>query len=333
MAIRYAVLVDLIGQVRRLRVLTEVADRGSFSAAADALEMTQSAVSQHISALERAVGQTVVDRTSRPTQLTETGTILARHARAVLARLDTAEQEMAAAAGRRGGRLRLGAFPTALATFLPPVLARFQQDYPTVRLTVVDDHAPRLHTRLADGELDLAISYDHEAVPDLAPPDLDRVHLFDDPYRAMLPPGHRLARSGASLNLSELSDETWVGGSAQSGWFRILRHACREAGFDPKVALTSDDYVGLQAFVAANLGVAVVPGLASMPAGPQVKVRAIRAPAPTRRIWVARANDAYPSPAVQAMIDTLTRMTRRSGAGRRQHRSAPAGRPGRRGAR
>jgi len=314
-------------------VLTEVADRGSFSAAADALGMTQSAVSQHVSALERAVGQAVVDRTSRPTQLTETGTILVRHARAVLARLDTAEHDIAAVAGRRAGRLRLGAFPTALATFLPPVLARFQQEHPTVRLTVVDDHAPRLLARLADGELDLAISYDHEAMPDLAPPDLERVHLFDDPYRAMLPHGHRLARSGAALHLSELSDETWVGGSPQSGWFRILRHACREAGFDPEVALTSDDYVGLQAFVAANLGVAVVPGLASMPAGPRVEVRAIRAPAPCRRIWVARANDAYPSPAVQAMIDNLTRMTESSGAGGRQRRTAAAGRPGRRGAR
>ena len=126
----YRSLVELIGQVRRLRVLTEVADRGSFSAAADALGLTQSAVSQHISALERAVGQTVVDRASRPAQLTEAGVILLRHARAVVARLDTAEQELAAVAGRRLGRLRLGAFPTALATFLPPVLARFQQQLP-----------------------------------------------------------------------------------------------------------------------------------------------------------------------------------------------------------
>ena len=136
--------------MRRLGVLTEVADRGSFSAAAAALGMTQSAVSQHISALERAMGESVVDRASRPVQLTEAGVILVRHARAVVARLDVAEQELAAAAGRRRGRLRLGAFPTALATFLPPVLARFKRQYPTVRLTVVDDHVPRLHTRLSE---------------------------------------------------------------------------------------------------------------------------------------------------------------------------------------
>jgi molybdate transport repressor ModE-like protein len=320
-------------QMRRLRVLTEVADRGSFSAAAASLGLTQSAVSQHISALERALGQTVVDRTSRPAQLTEAGIILTRHARAVASRLDTAEQELAAVAGRRLGRLRLGAFPTALATFLPPVLARFKKQHPTVRLVVVDDHVPRLHHRLGDGELDLAIVYDHEAMSDLAPPDLERVHLFDDPYRAMLPRGHHLARGGTALRLSDLSDETWVGGSAQSGWFRILRHTCREAGFEPKVALTSDDYVGLQAFVAAGLGVAVAPGLATTPTGPRVEVREIRQPTPVRRIWVARANEAYPSPAVQTMIDTLTKMTVNAGAGRPPRRNGAAGRQGRRGAR
>ncbi|WP_322937326.1 LysR family transcriptional regulator [Nocardioides bizhenqiangii] len=304
-------------------MLAEVADRGSFSAAAAALGMTQSAVSQHISALERAVGASVVDRASRPVQLTEAGVILVRHARAVVARLDVAEQELAVAAGRRGGRLRLGAFPTALATFLPPVLARFQRKHPTVRLTVVDDHVPRLQKRLVDGELDLAVTYDHDAMPDLAPPDLQRVHLFDDPFRAVLPRGHRLTKGAGLLGLVDLADETWVGGSAQSAWFRILRHACREAGFEPRVALTSDDYIGVQAFVAANLGVAVVPGLATAPAGLRVTVRELRAPVPVRRIWVARENDAYPSPAVQAMVDTLTSLP--PGAGRPRLRSGAAG--------
>jgi len=319
--------VKLIGQVRRLNVLIEVADRGSFSAAADALGMTQSAVSQHISALEGALGQPVVDRSSRPAQLSEAGVILARHARAVVARLDTAEQEMAALAGRRGGRLRLGAFPTALATFLPPVLARFKQRHPTVNLVVVDDHVPRLHQRLADGELDLAIIYDHPALPDLAPATIDRVHLFDDPYRAVLPARHRLARGGGALRLSDLAEESWIGGGAASGWFRILRQSCREAGFEPKVTLASDDYIGVQAFVAANLGVSVVPGLAATPAGLRVEVREVRAPTPVRRIWVGRAHDAYPSPAVQTMIDTLKSSTaerprKRSGAAARRARPA-----------
>jgi DNA-binding transcriptional LysR family regulator len=316
--------VELIAQVRRLRVLTEVVDRGSFSAAADSLGMTQSAVSQHISALERAVGTTVVDRSSRPAQVTEVGSLLVRHARAVLARLDTAEQEIAAAAGRRLGRLRVGAFPTALATFMPPVLSRFKRRFPDVTLTVVDDHAPRLQQRLADGELDLAVVYDHESLPELARPEFERIPLFDDPYRAVLPRGHVLARRGRSLSLSELADETWMGGSASSAWFRILLHACAHAGFRPRVALTSDDYVGLQAFVAAGLGVAVVPGLAAVPAGLRVDVRDVRGPTPVRRVSVAWARDAYPSPAAQSMVETLQQTAARRGP---RGVSPPGGRP------
>jgi DNA-binding transcriptional LysR family regulator len=324
MTTRYDSLVELIGQVRRLRVLAEVADRGSFSAAADSLEMTQSAVSQHVSALERAVGMTVVDRSSRPAQLTEAGNVLVRHARAVLARLDTAEQEVAAVAGRRLGRLRVGAFPTALATFMPAALSTFQRRYPDVTLTVVDDHVPRLQQRLADGELDLAIIYDHDELPELTRADFERVHLFDDPYRALLPRGHPLARPGRSLSLAQLSGETWVGGSPLSAWFRILLRACNAAGFQPRVALTSDDYLGLQAFVAARLGVAVVPGLAAVPAGLRVDVREVRAPTPTRRIWVAWAQDAYPSPAARTMVDTLRDVAARRGARSTGRRVSPA---------
>ena len=305
---------ELIAQVRRLQVLAEVADRGSFSAAAASLEMTQSAVSQHISALEGAVGMPVVDRTSRPPQLTEAGAALVRHARAVLIRLDAAEQELAAVAGRRHGRVRLGAFPTALATFVPPALATFKRRVPTVTLSVVDDHMPQLLRRLGDGEIDLAIVYGPEAQPDPAFQQFERIPLFDDPFRAVLPPAHRLARKKTTIPLGELSGETWIGGSAASGWFRIVRQACREAGFEPQVALTSDDYVGIQSLVAANLGVTVVPGLATTRTRSRVAIREVGSPAPVRRIWVARPDDGYRSPSVQIMIDTLRQTTRRHAA-------------------
>ena len=309
---------ELISQVRRLQVLAEVADRGSFSAAAASLEMTQSAVSQHVSALERTVGMAQFDRTSRPPQLTEAGIALVRHTRAVLTRLDAAEQDLAAVAGRRRGRVRLGAFPTALATFVPPALAAFKQRVPTVTLGVVDDHMPQLLRRLGDGEIDLAIVYGHEALPDVASGEFERIPLFDDPFRAVLPRAHHLAGKGATISLRDLSDETWIGGSAASGWFRIVRQACREAGFEPNVALTSDDYVGIQALVAANLGVAVLPGLATTRAPSGVRVREIRSPTPVRRIWVARPDDAYPASSAQVMIDTLQQTTRR-------HRTQAAG--------
>src|SRR4051794_19212104 len=175
----------LIGHVRAIRALCEVQARGSFSAAADALGLTQSAVSQHVAGLEREAGQPLVERGTRPTELTEAGRVLVRHGAAIVARLDDAEQELGELAGRRSGRLRFGSFPTALTTFVPSALARLRREHPAVVLTVVDDHMPGLLPRLTDGTLDLAVVFDHELFPAEASV-LHHVPLFDDPYRALL---------------------------------------------------------------------------------------------------------------------------------------------------
>lgn len=287
----------------------EVGDRGSFTGAADALQMTQSAVSQQVAALERATGTALVERGTRPLVLTEAGQALARHGRAVVARLDSAEQEVMEITARRNGRLRLGSFPTALATFVPQALAAFQKQFPDVTLTVVDDHLQRLLPRLADCELDLAIVFDDSTSPAPAVAQLDRVHLFDDPYRVALPAGHRLARSGAAVDLSVLKEEAWVGGGPGSAWFRIIRGACGQAGYEPRVILRTDDHVAAQSFVAAGMGIAVMPGLALDHPVFGIEVRELRRLA-ARRLWVARLPGSYPTPAAQAMTDLLTRLTR-----------------------
>src|SRR6185312_4444397 len=137
--------------VRRLQVLVEVDRCGSFSAAALALGMSQPAVSQHVAALERAVGLALVERGSRPVALTEAGHALVGHARGVLQRVDAAEQELGELAGRRRARLRLGGFPTALATLVPGVLAEYGRLRPEVSLSVVGDHMQRLLPRLHAG--------------------------------------------------------------------------------------------------------------------------------------------------------------------------------------
>ena len=137
-------LVELISHVRRLQVLESIAACGSFSGAADALQMTQSAVSQHVATLERAIDMPLIERGTRPVQLTDAGFALVRHARALIARIGNAEQELGEITGRRNGRLRFGSFPTALATFVPAALARFQRQHADVSLTVIDDHLQRL---------------------------------------------------------------------------------------------------------------------------------------------------------------------------------------------
>jgi DNA-binding transcriptional LysR family regulator len=232
--------------VRRLRVLAAVDATGSFSAAAQSLALTQSAVSQHIAALERPVGLPLVERGSRPVQLTDAGFALSRHAAGIFTRLEAAEQELAEIAGRRHGRLRFGCFPTMLATLMPPAFARFRTQHPDVRLIVVDDHLHRLLPRLDAGELDLAIIYDHDALGDVGARDLLRTPLIEDRFQAVLPTAHPLAQRSSPLHLRELRNESWIGGATNSAWYRIVRHACTQASFTPAAAFASDDYIAVR---------------------------------------------------------------------------------------
>jgi len=289
--------------VRRLRVLAEVAAHGSFSAAAQALQLTQSAVSQHVAALEREIGLPLVERGTRPVELTDAGHALTRHAAGIFSRLDVAEQELEEIAGRRRGRLRFGSFPTALSTFVPRAFQRFRRREASVTLTVLALPLQTLVPRLAAAELDLALIYEHDALPEIDGHDLARTPLCDDAYHAVLPARHRLARSSA-LALTDLAGEMWIGGTPTSSWFRIVQHHCRAAGFSPQVDCASDDNVAVQALVAAGLGVAVIPGLALVRPQPGVAVRPLSG-APLRRISAVRPRDGYASPAVGAMLDCL----------------------------
>jgi DNA-binding transcriptional LysR family regulator len=292
---------------RRLRVLREVATRGSFSAAAAALAYTQSAVSQQVAALERETGTRLVERGVRPVRLTDAGRALLAHAEAVLARLDEAEQELGELAGLRRGRLRLASFPTAIATLVPRAVARFSRRHSEVDLTVLDDHRQGLLPRLARWELDLAIIYDHEALPE---PDLEleRTHLLDDPFELVVPDGHPLT-GRAPVAIGELAGETWIGGTPDGAYGRIVLHSCRAAGFEPRVAFGSDDYHAVQAFVAVGLGIAMLPGLALTLVRPGLRRVPLAAP-PVRRVAAARLAASHRSAATASMLDVLCETAR-----------------------
>src|SRR5262249_31112408 len=168
--------------VRRMRVLREVAVRGSFSAAAEALSFTQSAISQQIAALERETGQKLVERGARGIRLTQAGEVLVRHAEVVLARLANAEEELAALAGRARGRLRLSTFESAGATLVPRAIAQFHRRYPDVELGLVEAEPEDATQLLRNGEIDLSIVYDFEDQPGSLDECLDVTHLIDDRY-------------------------------------------------------------------------------------------------------------------------------------------------------
>ena len=290
--------------VRRMKVLREVAARGSFSAAAEALSFTQSAVSQQIAALEREAGAKLVERSPRGVRPTEAGRALVAHAEAILARLDSAEEELAAIAGLRGGRLRLACFQSAGATLVPRGVAVFHERHPSVDLGMIEAEPEEAAEHLRSGEIDLALVYDFEPLGGALDPELELTHLVDDPYDAILPTGHPLAER-RTLRLADLADEPWVCSTSASGCRSITERACQDAGFEPRVAFEADETLAAQALVAAGVGVTLLPRLALTTVHPGVVARSLARNPPVRRIWAARLASGYRSPASDAMVQIL----------------------------
>ena len=290
--------------VKRLRVLREVAARGSFSAAAEALAYTQSAVSQQIAALEREAGAMLVERGARGVRLTEAGRALVAHADVILARLDDAEAELDAIAGARGGRLRLVSFPSAGATLAPSAIGRFRIEYPGVEVTLEPREPFEGLECLKAGECDIAVTLEATFAP-IDDKAIERHNLLDDPIYVCLPADHRVAGK-APLRMADLAEESWIigtTGTCPDG--SILLRACQVAGFEPRVAFQSDDYTAMQGFVAAGVGVCFIPDLALHAVRDDVVIRQLEERAPVRRILAATLAGGYVSPAAQAMLDIL----------------------------
>ena len=287
-----------------MRVLREVAARGSFSAAAEALSFTQSAVSQQVAALERETGATLVERGARGIRLTEAGEALVRHTDAVLARLEDAEEELKAIAGLRGGRLRMAAFQSAGATLVPRAVAAFHERHPEVELSMVEGEPSETIPLLKTGEIDIAFAFDIPARPEPRDPAVEYVTLVEDPFDLVLPRGHRLA-GRRRFGLSELAEEWFVTPTGRYQCYTVVERACVEAGFEMKVAFETDENMAAQAFVATGVGVSVMPRLALEPLHPGVVVRSLGREAPLRLVQAARLAEGYCSPASEAMMQIL----------------------------
>jgi DNA-binding transcriptional LysR family regulator len=296
---------------RRLRVLVEVARQGSFSAAASSLGYTQPAVSRQIATLEAEVGAILVRRVPLGAVLTDAGRLLVERGEAILARLDDAETELRALAGLEGGTLKLATFASAAASVLPIAVARFRERYPAIELSIAmgdpDDTVPRLRA----GEFDLVLSHAPiDEVPerggrDLAAiADLEPVHLFDDPMYVALPAGHRHA-AASRLQLADLAQEWWMLATTDScPDARLFLRACHAAGFEPRLAFQNDDYSAILGFVAAGVGLALIPDMISRGARDDVVIRGLE-PAPPPRPIGAVLPGGYRSPAASAMLAVL----------------------------
>ena len=291
--------------VRRLRVLKEVAARGSFSAAAESLAYTQSAVSQQIAALEREAGLQLVDRSARGVHLTDAGRVLLGHADEILRRLADAEAELEAMAGLRGGRLRLVAFPSAGSSIMPEAIARFRERHPAVEITLAPAEPDEAVEALRAGDADIGLTIE-TAWAKPGDDGLVRTHLIDDPMYLVLPAGHPHAGK-RNVSVGDLAEDPWIIGSADATCpdSQILLRACNAAGFEPRIAFQSDDYNAIQGFVAAGMGVCLIPDLALTNVRSDVVVRSLGAKAPVRRIAAISTAGGFCSPAKQAMLDIL----------------------------
>ena len=291
--------------LRRLAVFRAVADQGSFSAAALELDYTQSVVSHHVAQLERDLGVTLIERGRRPVRLTPAGERLHAHAGTILGAARTAEAELRAVAGLAAGTLRLGAFLTACASFVPAAVGAFATEHPGVDVRVDQLEPTAALPRLVDGELDVAVAYRDEDSP--APdPRLETRKLGDDPYRVALPPGHRLARR-REVALADLRDERFIAPRPQGGGLEyraLLERLCHAAGFTPNLVYAVDDVTVARGFVAAGLTVAVMPEMTILHPRPDVAVKPLQGIEPSRTVHALWVRDRV-TPGVAPMVAAL----------------------------
>jgi DNA-binding transcriptional LysR family regulator len=286
---------------RRLRVLCEVARTGSFSAAASSLGYTQPAVSRQISTLEAEVGAILVRRVPQGAVLTDAGRLLVEHADAVLSRLADAQAELKSLAGLEGGTLRVASFASAAASVVPLAVTIFRERHPAVELELTLEDTIDSFPRLRAGEIDLALSNDGMVEPG---DDIDQVHLFDDPMYVAMPDRHPLA-ARRRLSLLDFAEDPWMLATARTcPDARLFMRACHSAGFEPCLAFQYDDYAAILGFVAAGVGVALIPDMVARRVRDDVVVRALR-PAPPPRPILAAVPAGYRSPAAAAMLAVL----------------------------
>jgi DNA-binding transcriptional LysR family regulator len=293
--------------IRRMRVLQEVLERGSFSAAAESLHLSQSAVSQQVAVLEREVGVPLLERTSDGPKLTTAGETLMTHGDAVMCRLEEAERELAQIAGLEGGRLRLASFPTASATLMTSALSLFRQRFPNVELQFSEDEPEDSFPGLKRGNFDLAVVFDYPSFPLDFSRDVEAEMIYEEPMWVALPPGHPLA-AAKSVRIADLADEDWLCGALPSSCREQVLGLGRDAGFEPRISFQSEDYEVIKGFVAAGLGVTILPELAG--GHPGIELRPVRGEKPVRRVWAVTRENESRSPAAEEMLGILREVCR-----------------------
>jgi DNA-binding transcriptional LysR family regulator len=294
-------------ELRRLRLLRELRDRGTIAAVADALQFTPSAVSQQLAILERDSGVRLLERAGRGVRLTDAGLVLARHAESLLEHAAIVESDLAAAAGTVAGSARIAGFESVALRLALPAMHALARDAPALRCELLELEPEEALPALALGDLDLVLGDEWQHQPRSLPDGVTRHELLSDRVRLLLPARHPAARRHAdAVPLAELAGESWTAGHAGLGWDEMTRRTCRElGGFDPDVRhRTNDAGISLE-LVAQGLAVAILPDLALPARLPGVKLRDIADAHLSRAIFAAtRATDAS-RPSTRALLKAV----------------------------
>lgn len=286
-----------------MQVLRAVVSSGSVSAAATNLGYTPSAISQQLTALEKEAGTPLLEKVGRGLRPTPAGSLLAERAGKIAEVVSATEAELADIRAGRTGLLRVRFFHTAAVGLIPPAVARFRATHPEVQLDLRMQEA-ELFDDVVAGETDLSVIVVGETAPQRRGVRL--VHLADDPYRVVLPESHPMAGQDR-VDLARLSGESWINSAVTSGDICsvLLREAYASAGFTPHVALETDGSYSAQGFVAAGIGVALLPSLGLDVVHPGVEIRPVANPEPVRRLYAAVRETVADRPATTAFLACL----------------------------
>jgi DNA-binding transcriptional LysR family regulator len=292
-------------ELRHLLALQAIAEHGSFGRAARALGYTQSAISQQVAGLERAVGEKLIERPGgpRPVSLTEAGQLLLRHAEAIVARMKAAQADLAAFAEGAAGPLRIGTYQSVSARLLPVLVRRFKEEFPKVEIelseSAIDDE---LEARLERGEVDLSFVM----LPMNEAP-LEAEQLLVDPYVLLVPAGSPLASRAKPPSLREIAKQPLIG-YRQCRSMEGVETAIRRAGAEPRIVFRSDDNGTVQGLVGAGIGVALVPRLTLQPTDGTIEVVGLGDLVPPRLVGIAWHRDRYRTPAARAFVQTAQQL-------------------------
>ena len=286
----------------RLRILREVAARGTITAAAEALYLTPPAVSHQLATLEREVGVPLLERTARSIRLTDAGVRLVEHAETILAECEAALADVETFSEEVAGSVRLSTFQTAAQSVALPAMTDLQRRYPRLDVIARELEPVRALPALKAGQLDIALSHEWDFVPLPKDPGVDRFDLFSERIVVLLPRNHRLA--GSPVRLKDLADERWCVAQESAASRQAVERVANSAGFEPRIILESSYFRAIGAAVEAGLGVGIAPLMTDL-RGLDIAIEPLLEPKMNRRIFAAVRSGSGGSPAMQAVLGAL----------------------------